>query len=162
AACTSTGRSLSPPGAIVTRPGRSIAAPPLAVCGASETVQVPPPPPASRSRTSWLRSCAPWVTSTYWNESELGVVKIRGSAAGRRDVRLQDVAERRQPGRREARHDPAAAGDQLLDAPADADRRAASRAGHERAEPVAVLVRDHRRRQREQERDLVRLAGAVV
>ena len=56
-------------------------APPLAVCGASETVQVPPPPPASRSRTSWLRSCAPWVTSTYWNESELGVVKIRGSAA---------------------------------------------------------------------------------
>ncbi len=83
-------------------------------------------------------------------------------AAGRRDVRLERVAEVRRRSRREARDDAAPPGDDLDRPAARRDDRPAALLREVGAEALAVEVGDHRRRNRELERDRVGLAEAVV
>src|SRR5262249_33243559 len=83
-------------------------------------------------------------------------------AARGREVGLEQVAERGRAGGGEARDDAAAAGVQLERVASDADARAPAAAVEERAQAVAVEVRDHPARQRQADPDLVGLPGAVV
>ncbi len=83
-------------------------------------------------------------------------------SARRGDVGLQRVPERCRPARREARDDPATGGDVLQRVASDLDRRPAARPGHEGAQELAVEIGDHPGRNRELERDRVRLALSIV
>jgi hypothetical protein len=67
---TITGTAASPPGLIVICCGTSISTPPVWVCGATVTDQVPAPSPASLASTSIDLTWAPWVTSIRANESD--------------------------------------------------------------------------------------------
>jgi hypothetical protein len=78
---TVTGIVTSPPGATDTEPATSICTPELCACGASATVQVPEPLPASVSVSSIDFRCGPVETSIPWNDSDCGSVKIFGSSA---------------------------------------------------------------------------------
>jgi hypothetical protein len=55
--------------------------PAVCTCGTTAAVHVPKPLPASDSVTSCERRCAPVETSTRWNDSDCGSVKIFGSVA---------------------------------------------------------------------------------
>ena len=62
-------------------PGTSITTPADAACGASETVHVPAPSPASSAVSSSEERWAPAETSIRENESDCGSVKSFGSSA---------------------------------------------------------------------------------
>ena len=62
-------------------PGTSISTPLVCDCGASDTVQLPAPSPASETVSSIDERCAPVETSIFWNESDCGSVNTFGSSA---------------------------------------------------------------------------------
>src|SRR3954454_110629 len=72
---------MKPPGGTDTGAGTPICTPEVCAWGATETVQVPPPAPASERVSSWLVCWSPGVTSILWNESDCGSVKISGLLA---------------------------------------------------------------------------------
>ena len=80
----------------------------------------------------------------------------------RRHIRLQHVPEVGRPGRREARDRACAVGLDLLNRAGDANRRPAAVRCQVRAQELAVQVGDHPGRDRQWDRNGIRLAEAIV
>src|SRR5207244_650165 len=84
---TLTGMLTSPPGPTSTAPVTSIATPVVCACGATDTVHVPAPPPASEIVSSIDFFCEPVETSIFSYESDCGPVRILGSPAAATSAR---------------------------------------------------------------------------